>query len=185
MAGEKQRAKKKWYPLIARGEFDKAHLGESLVHSPKDLIGKHLNINLMVLTNDPKKQSVTLMFKVTSVEGDAGIAELVGYHLNSSHVKRVVRKAIRRIDDSFTLKSKNNVTFTIKPMFIARYRTNKGTLTSVRKRARELLQQAFQKLNSEEIFMYAITNRMQMDLKSDLKKIYPIAVSEIRALEKH
>ena len=75
MAGEKQqRAKKKWYTIVGKGDFDKVTLGESLVHSARDLIGKKLKINLMVLTNDPKKQSVSLVFSVASVDGDTGLA---------------------------------------------------------------------------------------------------------------
>lgn len=184
MATEKQRSKKKWYPIVAKGEFDKIMLGESLVGSSKDLMGKTLHLNLMTLTNDPKKQGVTLVFKVTSVDGDTGQAELMGYRLSTAHVKRVVRKAIRRLDDSFTLVSKDNITFVVKPLLIARYRTNKGLGTALRKRAREVFAQVFQRMKSDEIFMYAISNRLQMDVKNDLKKIYPIAVSEIRVLER-
>ena len=74
MAGERQRIKKKWYPIVAQGEFEKTKLGESFVHAAKDLMGKHLTLNLMALTNDPKKQGVSLTFKVVRVEGDSGVA---------------------------------------------------------------------------------------------------------------
>ncbi len=184
MVSERQRAKKKWFPIVGKGEFDKIKLGESHVNSAKDLVGKHLKINLMVLTNDPKKQSASLMFKVTSVEGDTGVAEIIGYQMSTSHVRRVVRKAIRRIDDSFTAQSIDNVTFTIKPLLITRHSTNKGTASLLRKRAKEVISQSFQKMKSDEVFLQVISNRLQMDLKSDLKKIYPIAVSEIRLLQR-
>ena len=184
MATEKQRARKKWHDIIGKGIFDKVKLGESLVNGAKDLLGKRLKINLMVLTNDPKKQSITLVFNVVSVEGDNGIADLIGYQLSTSHVRRVVRKAVKRIDDSFMLKAKDQTLFAVKPLLIARHRTNKSTAIAIRKKTRELLQQSFQKMSGEDVFSAAIGNRLQMDLKNELKKIYPIAVSEIRILQR-
>ncbi len=182
MPTEKQRARKKWIPIFASGEFDKIKLGESYVHSAKDLLHKQLTLNLMTLTNDPKKQSVNVVFCVNHIEGDCGVADLIGYRMNMAHVRRVVRKGVGRLDDSFTLQSKDNMTFVVKPLLIARYKMKGSVATAIRKKTREHLHHVFQSLKRDGIFLSAISNKLQMDLKSELRKIYPLALSEIRVL---
>ena len=184
MVSEKQRSKKKWLSIVAKGEFNNVKLGESLVATPQHLLNKYLKINLMTLTNDPKKQGITVRFAVKNVDGNTGVAELVGYQMNTSHIKRLVRKAIKRIDDSFILKTKDNVSYEVKPLLIARHKTTQSVATTIRKRVRELLQNSFQNMTSEDVFMYVITNKLQMDVKNDVRKIYPLAISEIRVLKR-
>lgn len=184
MAEAKQRAKKKWFQIVGKGELDKKVLGESLAVTPHTLIGKHLSLNLMALTGDPKRQSVTLDFEVVAVDGTSGVAEMVAYRISSSHIKRVVRKAITKVEDSFVVKSKDNTSFRVKPLLISRFRMTKKVSHAIRKKTRELLQHSFASASSENIFSYVISNRLQMDLKKDLKKIFPLAISEIRVLEK-
>ena len=184
MVVKRQKGKKKWFPIMAKGEFDKADLGESYVRNVDSLVGKKLKVNMMALTNDPRKQSVTLMFAVTKVENNSGVAELVGYRMSSSHVKRVVRKAVMRIDDSFVLETKDKVKFRVKPLIITRFKTNKGVCSDLRKRGKEFIGEEFLKMKSDDVFVQVMSNKLQIDLKKDLKKIYPIAICEIRVLER-
>jgi ribosomal protein S3AE len=121
---------------------------------------------------------------VKQVDGTTGIAELVGYQMNSSHIRRLIRKAIKRIDDSFVLKTKDNVSYAVKPLLIARHKTTQSVATTIRKRVRDLLTKSFQNMKSDEIFMHVITNKLQMDVKNDVRKVYPLAISEIRMLKR-
>jgi ribosomal protein S3AE len=184
MVTSKQKGKKKWFPIVGKGEFDNALLGEGLGKTPQDLVGKKVSINLMVLTNDPRKQSVSLDFLVKGVEGNNAFTELVGYRISASHVKRVIRKAVRKIDDSIVVESKDKVKYRIKPLLISRFRVNKGIASVIRLRAREILEKSFKETSSKDVFIGAISNRIQMELKKDLKKISPLAVTEIRMLQK-
>jgi ribosomal protein S3AE len=184
MVTKRQRGKKKWFTIVAEPEFGKQKLGESLVYAAEDLVGKKLHVNLMTLMNDPRKQNVTLSFAIMKVEGTTSIAYLVGYKMSSSHLKRVIRKSIRRIDDSFIVQTKDNVKFRIKPLLVTRFKTNKGIASALRKQTKETLQNLFTTMKAHDAFQQIISNKLQITLKNDLKKIYPLALTEIRVLQK-
>ena len=80
-------------------------LGETRAYSPQDLIGKSLKVNLMALTNDPKTQSVTLRFKIVEASQTNCVTDLVDYVINNAHIKRLVRKASNKLEDSFLVKT--------------------------------------------------------------------------------
>ncbi len=176
-----RKKRKKWYTVIATKDFQEMHLGESLADEPKHLIGRHLHLNLMTLLNDPKKQSITVHFAVQEVRGDLGIASLVHYQLNSSYLKRLVRKTSNKIEESYAITTKDGQKCRIKPVLFTRNKVNNSTLTTVRKKAEEHLRQLFQQYTLPELFSLIISNKLQMELKSALKKIYPISSCEIKS----
>lgn len=179
---EIKKKKKKWISIVSR-EFNNMTIGESLVTEPSELIGKKIKVNLMSITNDPKKQSVNVVFKIREVKGEQVTAELIGYETNQAHVKRLVRKACAKIDDSFVLDGKDGK-YRVKPIIITRYKIQRGMITEMRRIMREVLGASFKDSEKWPIFLAAISNKMQMELKNSLKRISPIAISEIRVLEK-
>ena len=176
-----RKKRKKWYPVIATKDFQEIHLGESLADEPSQLLGRQLHLNLMTLLNDPKKQSSTVHFEVKELRGDMGIATLVHYELNSSYLKRLVRKTSNKMEESFVLMTKDGQRCRIKPVFFTRNKVNNSTLTSLRKKAEVHLHNIFQQYTLPELFSMIITNKLQMELKSALKKVYPISSCEIKA----
>ncbi|MEK6861020.1 MAG: hypothetical protein AABY07_03530 [Nanoarchaeota archaeon] len=181
---EETRKKKRWYPILASNEFNNIQVGETVASEANNLIGRTVIVNLMVLTNDPKKQSYNVVFKVKNVSNDSGITELIKYYMNIAHTKRLVRKGISKVEDSFVVKTKDNVQYKIKPFIIVRFKAQKSYLTGIRMKAREHITNLFNDLESKDVFLTVVSNKLQMDLKSILKKIYPVNVCEIRILEK-
>ncbi|MBI2659050.1 hypothetical protein HYX05_03050 [Candidatus Woesearchaeota archaeon] len=47
--------KKQWFQIIAPKQFENAVIGETLVYSPSQMLGKTLSHSLMNLTNDMKR----------------------------------------------------------------------------------------------------------------------------------
>lgn len=178
------KGKKKWFPVVGIGDFKDSTLAQAYANTSQDLVGRHLKINLMALIGDPKKQSITLDFVITKAESNQAVAELHSYSINSAHIKRLIRKAVKRIDDSFVAASKDKITCRIKPLLIARFKTNQGVTTALRKKAKEYLKSAIEANTFEDIFSSIITNKLQMGLKKELKQIYPLGISEIRIFEK-
>mgnify|MGYP001604468966 CR=1 FL=1 len=171
----------KWYPVIATKDFQEMSLGETLAEEPEELIGRHLHLNLMMLLNDPKKQSITVHFEIKEVKGDTGVASLVHYELNSSFLKRLVRKTSNKVEESYAFTTKDGQQCRIKPVLFTRYKVNNSTLTSLRKKSQEHLHHLFQQYSLAELFSLIMSNKLQMELKSALKKIYPVASCEIKS----
>ncbi len=179
---EIKKKRKKWVSIVSR-EFNNMTIGESLVTEPGELIGKKIRVNLMSITNDPKKQSVNVVFKIKEIKGEQVVAELIGYETNQAHVKRLVRKACTKIDDSFVLDGKDGK-YRIKPIIITRHKIQKRMITEMRKIMREVIGASIKDSEKWQIFLAAISNKMQMEIKNSLKRISPIGISEIRVLER-
>ena len=156
------------------------HLGETLAEEPAELMGRHLHLNLMTLINDPKKQSITVHFAITEIKGDVAIASLVHYSLNNSFLKRLVRKTSNKMEESFLITTRDSHLCRIKPVLFTRNKVNNSTLTSLRKKAEEHLRQIFTQYSLVELFQLIISNKLQMEMKTALKKIYPISSCEIK-----
>lgn len=185
MAEKDLKAKKKrWLAIFSQKEFNNFRIGESFVEHPEQLQGKRIKASLGFLLNDMKKQNYSVTFKVTEIRGETGIADLIEYAMSSSSVKRVIRKGVGKIDDSFVLESKDGLKFAVKPLLITRHQTYASIRTSLRKKAREYFAELFKNTPSTEIFQQIISNKLQMDLKGQLRKITPVSVMEIRVMRR-
>jgi len=176
--------KKKWYSLHASKEFNNVKIGESYVENPEQLKGKYVGTNLGFVANDPKKQGYNVTFAIIETKGDIGVGELVEYSLSSSHLKRMVRKGTGKMEDSFVVTTKDGIKYRIKPVFVTRFSTHNSVKTALRKKSQEYYIESFKQINSNEVFTQIISNKLQVNLKQTLRKIYPVSVSEIKSIKK-
>lgn len=180
-----KKAKKKWVKISSQKQFFKGQeIGESYTANPTNMIGKVLKVNLMTLTGDPKKQSFNARFKITNSEDTGATADFIGYRMANSQVKRLVRRATKKIEDSFVIETKDKVKIRIKPLLLTKNITNKSVLTALRKKSREFIGERFKATDYSAIVSEILVGKLQKDLRLSLKKIYPTNVVEIKALNK-
>lgn len=187
MAVKKQSAKavkKKWFNLIASPEFGKAFIGQTPVSDVQALKGRVVAVNMMALTKDPKKQNTTLKFRVNDISGSDANTELVKYELSSVFVKRLVKKAKDKIDDSFIIETKDKVRVRVKPLMLTRTMTNKRKLTALRLASRKLLAEIAKEKTYSELIIMMLRGELQKTIRMNLKKVYPLSSSEIRVFHK-
>jgi len=184
MAVSAQKKKKKWYAIYAPGLFNEQVIGESLTSEPSSLIGKRVGLNLMNLTNDPKKQNFRIIFKIIKVDGEKVFTDIIGYEMLLTHVKRIMRKGIEKVEDSFIVQSKDNVNMQIKPLLLARNKTRHSVLTAIRKTTREFLAEEAKKQDYNELVQCIIINKIQKQLRDKVNKIYPLVACEFRIVKK-
>ncbi len=177
------KAKKKWLRVLALKPFNDHFIGETFVFNAEDAIGKKIKISLMSLTNDPKRQNINLMFEITKKHGDCLGAEIVGYNLVASSIKRFVRRNCNRIDDSYSFRTKDNKKIRIKPILLTRSLAKGSVLKAIRKSAKEFLSDAVSKSDYYPFFNDVIYHRLQKNLRDNIKKVYPLRVCEIRTIK--
>lgn len=176
--------KKRWIAILSSREFNNVEIGETLCVLPDEILGRKIVANLMYLTNDPKKQHVNIKFKANEIKGDKVASEMIGYELSNSYVKRAARKGRNKIDESFVVKTKDNINLKIKPLMITRHKTKGSILSELRKRTKEFISNAAQQYTYSEMIGVIVQNRLQRDLRLNLSKTYPLAVCEIRMIER-
>jgi len=175
--------KKHWCQILAPRIFNNAVLGESRVSNSELLIGKKIKINLMNLTRDPKKSNVNLSFIVESIKEGKGITRIVGYEIVPATIKRLVKKGRNKIELSFLCSTSDNKTVRIKPFAVTRGMAKGAVLASLRKGIISELTKFVNRVTFEELLNQIIFHKLQMGLKKQLKKVYPIRNFEIKSLK--
>lgn len=180
-----KKLKKRWISIYSQNQFFKGQeIGETLTHEPSAAVGKVLNVNLMNLTGDPKKQSFSAKFKVTGSEEGKAVADFIGYQMNTSQIKRLVRRATNKIEDSFDVETKDKVKLKIKPLLLTRNLAHNSVLTSLRMQARDFVANRCRETDYSFIVSEIISGKLQKDIKLSLKKTYPLNIVEIKTLKK-
>lgn len=174
--------KKKWIKIIAPKILNGFEVGET-IHSGK-LIGRTVEVNIGFLTNDIRKQHMKLKLIINEIKNDIANTEIKGYEIVKAHIRRAVRKDRIKVEESFTAECKDKIKIRIKPLIITRFKTNRSALTEIRKKIKEFCISYCTKMSYEDLIRNIIGNNLQKDLKNILKKIFPIALIEIKELKR-
>ena len=173
-------ARKEWYPILAPKVFQNVVLGETYVYEPQEMMGKGLTSNLMNLTNDIKRQNININFKINHVENGKAMADIIGYNMLNSSIKRLVRRNIEKIDMSFSVTTSDNKPLRVKPLLITRSATKGTVVAKIRRVAQDYLVKHITANTYETFVNDLVSHKVQMGLKADINKIYPLRVCEIR-----
>lgn len=175
--------KKKWYDIEMPAFFDKILVGKTYLSNPELAVGRKLSVNYAIISGDPQKQNINLKLKITKVENEKLLTQVLGLELQQSIIKRFVRKGKTRIDDSFLAKTKDNFNVRVKPLLITRFRASGGLTNSIIKKLKEFLLEELKKKKLEEIIKELLHHKFQKSIFEVFKKIYPLSVAEIRCIE--
>ena len=174
--------KKQWFPIIAPKQFDNVVIGETLVYTPNQMLGKTLSHSLMNLTNDTKRQNINIHFKVVDIEDNKAKTSIIGYQIIPSSIKRFVRRNSEKMDMSFTCETADNVFLKVKPLVITRGDVKGSVAAKLRNNIIIFLTKTIKKMTYDEIISDLISRKMHDVMRSSLNKIYPLKVCEIRYL---
>lgn len=138
--------------------------------------GKNIRLDL---TRMLRGKSIEVTFKINAKES---IAEPQKLKLLQFYIRRLIRKGTSYIEDSFTCESKDGV-LRAKPFLITRKKVSRRIRRALCDKARGLIKKSFEDKTISEIFSAVLSNKLQKELASKLKKIYPLSVCEIRRIE--
>jgi len=174
--------KKRWYAVHAPQVFNNVPFAETVAEDPKSLEGRGIKVNLGTVLRATKKGNMEARFKITGVQGNTCTTELVSLEILPPHVKRLVKRAKKRVDDSFVVVTKDDVKVRLKPMLLVKDNVQHSLLTSLRHTCQDFFGNAAKELTFNELVNKIILGDIYKDLKQELKKIYPVAAVEMRAL---
>ena len=93
-----------------------------------------------------------------------------------------MRKGTDYAEDSFEAECHDHTTI-IKTLLITRRRVSRSVLKALREEARKFILSYVKTRKAEELFSEIMTNKLQKQLSLKLKKIYPLALCEIRVFK--
>jgi len=151
---------------------------EAYAYTLEELDGKSLKIDM---TRKLRGKSLDMVFKI-KVEGDKAVAYPKKLKLLPFFIKHMLRKSISYVEDSFHTQTKES-DIIIKPFLITRKTVSRTIRKTLRNSARNWIMDYTKTKNDDELFEDILNGKMQKDLSIKLKKIYPLALCEIRILE--
>jgi len=164
--------------------FNEFIFAETLAEESEGLVGRTIKANLGNVLKFGKKQNLEARFRITELKGNICETELVSLELLPPHVKRVVKRAKKRVDDSFIVETKDGIKVRVKPMLLVKDNVQHSLLTSLRMRGREFVEAQAKELSYNEFVNKLVMGDLFRDLKVNLKKVYPVSGVELRALER-
>jgi ribosomal protein S3AE len=151
---------------------------ELIGNSPEELQGRTIKLDL---TRQLKGKSVEAVVKI-KLEDKKLIATPEKIKLMPYFIRRMIRKKISYVEDSFLTPSQENMLL-IKPFLITRKRVSRAVRKTLRNKCRNYLQDYIAEKTNAELFNEILTNKLQKSLSLYLKKTYPLSLCEIRILE--
>ena len=136
---------------------------------------------ILDLTKSLRGKSLELRMKIHHENGKLRAvprsAKLAG-----SFIRRSMRRGSDYVEDSLEAKCRDAVVI-IKPFLITRRRVSRSVRNVLRETAKKFLKSYLKIRDSREVFSDLMANKLQKGMASKLKKIYPLAMCEIRSFE--
>ena len=130
------------------------------------------------LTRVLRGKSILMQLKI-KIDGEKAIAIPRQTKLMPYFLRRMVRKGTDYVEDSFSAECKD-AQIRIKPFLITRRKVSRAVRKALREKAREELINYVKDKDTETLFDDILRNQLQKPLSLKLKKIYPLALCEIR-----
>ncbi|MFH1425647.1 MAG: hypothetical protein ABIG28_02890 [archaeon] len=174
-AKTKKNIKKSFFEVSAPVTATKIHLYAS---SAEELENKTIKLDL---TKNLRGKSLELKLKIKKTDGILS-AEPESLELAISYLRRVMRKGTDYCEDSFETQT-TDFTARVKPLLVTRKRVSRAVLKAIRENAKKHIEAYFKTRTALDLFQEIMTNKFQKQLSQKIKKIYPLALCEIRVFK--
>jgi small subunit ribosomal protein S3Ae len=175
--------RKKWHAILAPENYGSILIGETMALDPKDMVGRTIEINLMHLTRNMKKQNVNATFKIIDVQNGQGLTKSYAYVMQPASIKRLVRAGRDRVDESFIIKSKDGVYGRMKPLFITFAHQSASERTKIRRASVSFVRKYAAEKLLEELFKEIVDGKLQKELNNKIRDFTRLKTCEVRTFE--
>lgn len=152
---------------------------EVMASSIEELNGKTIKLDLTRFLRG-KNFEATL---TVVVQNEKAVADFKSLVLLPTYIRRSIHKGISYVEDSFLCQSRDS-TLRIKPFLLTRNKVHRDVRKELRNKARELIEEFVKNKDTKDIFDSVVSSKLQKELSSRLRKVYPLALCEIRIIRK-
>lgn len=149
-----------------------------MAHEISQLNNRNVKLDL---TRMLRGQSMEALIKII-VEENKARGKIARLTVLGFSIRRMMRKSISYVEDSFSAESLDSF-LRIKPFLITRKKVTRAVRTALRNEANKYLKEYAKENSTEKIFSDIINNQLQRALSLKMKKIYPLALCEIREIK--
>jgi len=146
--------------------------------TPENLHNKTIKMDL---TRQLRGKGLTIKLRILNQEGNL-IAIPNNLELSTSYIKRMMRKRVDYVEDSFLVKCAD-IRATIKPFLITRKKVSRIVRKNLRNTAKEFIIEYAKERDYNELCNEILSGTFQKTMLPKLKKVYPLSFCEIRKFE--
>jgi small subunit ribosomal protein S3Ae len=190
MAGAAKKAKvidkwrkKRYFSIFAPKVFQERELGQTMAYGPEEMMGRKIEVNLMILTGNVKKQHINVSFRVNSLRGEQAHTIVDTYEIAPAAVKRKVRRMRDKLDGSFTLITSDKQKVRLKPLIITGTKVSQAVRAAVRVDSTKFMTNYVGTVDYETLVTDMITEKFQKEIRNAINKITPIRSVDIRIMK--
>ncbi len=169
---------KEWYAIYVPKWLGEMEIGETPANEPELVIGRTVEATLFELINDPVRYYMTLIFRITNVNGKNAYTAYHGHYCTRDFIARIVQKRTSRIDTNEVFVFKDGK-MRVKTITITQGRVCYNVQKSIRKFVNEFIEKYSKERKIEEFVKDMMSGKLQDEISKHLKKIHPIRVFEI------
>ncbi len=144
----------------------------------ENLNGRRIKVDA---TRKLRGKNVDLVFEIKVSEHKA-IAEPRKLVLLPYFIKHMLHTGIDYVEDSFNAETLDS-SVVIKPFLITRKKVSRAVRKTLRNSAKNWIVDYLKTKTDNDVFQEILSNQMQKQLATKLKKVYPLAICEIRIFE--
>ena len=144
----------------------------------EDLIKKKIKLHL---TRKLRGKGLTIKFRIFNYKNKL-IAIPNRLELVKSYIRRIMRKRVDYVEDSFKTSCKD-IRVTIKPFLITRKKVSRAVRKNLRNTTKEFLIEYLKEKTYNELCIELLDGTLSKTMLPKLKKIYPLSFCDIRVFE--
>ncbi len=175
--------KKSWYSIVSPKMFGEKVVGETPAVDPKYLKGRVIELSMTEVLGDYSRFFVKLRLKIDRVDGTKAYTEFIGHNCLSERIYRMVQRRTRRVDSITDVLTKDGKKMRLKMILILSRRVKTSIKDSARQKMKQIMLDRSSKMTLEELVKEIINGKIQLSVREECKKIYPISGIEVRKSE--
>ena len=184
LAARKQRDKwrsKRWFTVRApRNPWSYRNIGETLAEEDSMLTGRVYEMMQNELDGDFSKMHVKVKFQITHTIGSDAITEFIGHEVAKDHIRRQVRRARSKVDDTVDVVTEDGFYIRIKPIIITHRTAKSSQKQEMRARTRDAILKMGATSTWVSIQKSIMDGSMENAIKNSISSIHPVRAVMLR-----
>ncbi len=184
MAARKQRDKwraKRWFTVRApRNPWSYRNIGETLAEEDSMLEGRIYEMMQNELDGDFSKMHVKVKFRITHTVGSDAITEFIGHEVAKDHIRRQIRRARSKVDDTVDVVTEDGFYIRVKPIIITHRTAKSSQKQEMRARARDIILKAGAKSTWVRLQKSIMDSTLENSIKEAVSTVHPVRAVMLR-----
>lgn len=174
---------KSWYKVLSPKIFNEQEIGRTLAESAAQLKNRTMTVSLGTLLGDVTKQGINLKLKISSTKETSAFTDIMQLELTRPYLFRMIRRYTSFVysNDFVETKDKNKVK--VKTIIVTSFKSKGQQKKDLRAGLREMIESQVAKYNYDALITAVSANKLQEEMQSRLRKIYPIKSVIIQKVE--